>query len=427
VSKITKDIGDSYLKYTASQIDHNMNMSVWHGVTSTISQTLVNGYIPLFAISVLGATNQQMGLISSLPSIISMMAMIPGAILLNRMASKKSFTALTTFATRLLFMMIMFIPWVPMDNPAWLLVGLIALLNFPGALSGLSWQTMIGDLIPEDKRGGFFSSRNRIITIVALFITFATGFFLERFEKSNAFPYQILIAIGFVFAVLEVIFLMKHQEVKTEKVEKVKRTGFSLGVFRHKPYLAFVCCALFYNFAAQIAWSVFSIYQIRDAHATALWLSMFSVTNQLAQIVSIKYWGKLADRYSNTMLLCIGAAGMATAPFLTVLSTNLVYITLINLWIGVFVSGTTMILFNQLLKVSPEDNRTTYIANYNILLALIGFIAPQAGVYFLSHFGMFYAMSLFSVLRLLAGLSFLFVAVRFEKKWTAPVPAVQLN
>jgi MFS family permease len=402
-----------------------MNMSVWHGVTSTISQTLVNGYIPLFAISVLGATNQQMGLISSLPSIVSMIAMIPGAILLNRMTSKKTFTAMTTFATRLLFMLILFIPFVPMENPAWLLVGLIALLNFPGALSGLSWQTMIGDLVPEEKRGGFFSSRNRIITIVALIITLSTGFFLESFDKSIALPYQILIGVGFLFAVLEVLFLMKHKENKAEKTEKVERSRFSLSVFRHKPYLAFVCCALFYNFAAQLAWTIFSIYQIKEANATALWLSLFSVTNQLAQIASIKYWGKLADRYSNTMLLFIGAAGMATAPFLTVLSTNLVYLTLINLWIGLFVAGTTMLLFNQLLKVSPEQNRTSYIANYNILLALIGFIAPQAGVYLLTEFGMFSAMSMISVVRLLAGFSFLLVAVRFEKKWSASVPTIQ--
>jgi MFS family permease len=402
-----------------------MNMSMWHGVTSTISQTLVNGYIPLFAISVLGATNQQMGLISSLPSIISMIAMIPGAILLNRLAFKKTFTAMTTFMTRFLFMMILFIPFVPIENPAWLLVGLIAVLNFPGALSGLSWQTMIGDLVPEEKRGNFFSGRNRLITIVALIVTLSTGFFLEIFDKSNAFPYQLLLALGFLFAVFEVFFLMKHQENESKKSEKVKRTGFSLVVFRHKPYLAFVCCALFYNFAAQLAWSVFSIYQINEANATALWLSMFSVTNQLAQIISIKYWGKLADRYSNSILLCIGAAGMATAPFLTVLSTNLIYLTLINLWIGLFVSGTTMLLFNQLLKVSPEQNRTTYIANYNILLAFIGFIAPQAGVYLLNYFGMFSAMSIISLIRLFAGLSFLLVAVKFEKKWSASLPGVQ--
>jgi MFS family permease len=413
------------LNYTSKEIDYNMNKSIWHGVTSTISQTLVNGYIPLFAISVLGATNQQMGLISSLPSIISMIAMIPGAIVLNRMASKKTFTASTTFITRFLFMLILFIPFVPIENPAWLLVSLIALLNFPGALSGLSWQTMIGDLVPEEKRGDFFSSRNRIITIVALIITLSTGFFLELFAKNDAFPYQLLFVLGFLFAVLEVFFLMKHRENKSKKSEKVKRTVFSLGVFRHKPYLAFVCCALFYNFAAQLAWSVFNIYQIKEANATALWLSMFSVTNQLAQIISIKYWGRLADRYSNTMLLCIGAVGMATAPFLTVLSTNLIYLTLINLWIGLFVSGTTMLLFNQLLKVSPEQNRTTYIANYNILLAFIGFIAPQAGVYLLSQLGMFSAMSIISLIRLVAGLSFLLVAVKFEKKWSASLPGVQ--
>jgi hypothetical protein len=125
---------------------------------------------------------------------------------------------------------------------------------------------------------------------------------------------------------------------------------------------------LLFNFGAQMAWSIFSIYHIREANATALWFSLFSVTNQLAQIVSIKWWAKAANRWGNTMLLFVAATGMATAPILTILSTSLIYITLINLWIGLFVSGTNLLLFNQLLKVSPEKNRTIYIANYNFLL-----------------------------------------------------------
>ncbi|MEX2103934.1 MAG: MFS transporter, partial [Bacilli bacterium] len=110
------------------------------------------------------------------------------------------------------------------------------------------------------------------------------------------------------------------------------------------------------------------------------------------------------------------ALGMATAPFLTVLSTNLLYLTAINLWTGLFVSGIVLLLFNQLLKVSPEDNRTTYLANYNVLLGIIGFLAPQFGVLLLEKLGMLHAMSISSGVRVLGGISFLIVVVYLEKK-----------
>jgi MFS family permease len=405
------------LKYT-----HNEKLSIYNGLASTISTNAVNGYIPLLAISVLGATNQQMGLISSLPSIIGLLAIIPGAIWINRSSSKKRVAVLSTFATRFLFMLILFVPFLPKEYAPWFLVGLIGLLNFPGAVSGLSWQSMIGDLVSEKRRGDFFSTRNRFNTIAAMFITFGTGLFLQHFDQSSPFPYQFLFVVGFLFAMLEVYYLYRHKEnrnLKEKQDEALKTKKLSFAVFRHRPFLAFVVCGLLFNFGAQMAWSIFSIYQIKEAGATALWLSLFSVTNQLAQIVSIKWWAKAADRRGNSFVLFIAAAGMATAPLLTVASTNLIYLTLINLWIGLFVSGTNLLLFNQLLNASPEKNRTSYIANYNFLLALIGFIAPQFGVYLLDHLGMFSAMGITSAVRFAAAISFLFTALTLERRKAA--------
>lgn len=404
------------------KLNQNEKLSIYNGLASTVSTNMVNGYIPLFAIGVVGATNQQIGLIVSLPSIIGMLALIPGAIWLNKVQSKKNFAVISTFFTRLLFSLILFVPFLGSPYSAWALVGLVALLNFPGALSGLSWQSMIGDLVPEKRRGEFFSSRNRYNTIAAMAITFTTGVFLQQFHKDSAFPYQILFFAAFIFAVLEIYFLIKHKEPITASEKQLvepRARNHSLYVYKHKPYLAFLISALLFSFSAQMAWSLFSIYQIKEANATALWLSMFSVTNQLAQIVSIKWWANAADRRGNSFVLFIAAAGMATAPSLTVLSANLVYLTLINLWIGLFVSGTNLLLFNQLLKASPEANRTNYIANYNFLLSIIGFIAPQMGVFLLNGMGMNAAMNTISLIRFIAACSFLFVALKLERKMAA--------
>ncbi|MCM3575279.1 MFS transporter [Mesobacillus subterraneus] len=401
------------------KFNENEKLSIYNGLASTAATNMVNGYIPLFAIGVLGATNQQIGLIVSLPSIIGMLALIPGAIWLNRVHSKKNFAVISTLLTRLLFSLILFVPFLGSPYAAWALVILIALLNFPGALSGLSWQSMIGDLVPEKRRGEFFSSRNRYNTIAAMAVTFGTGVFLQQFDKDNAFPYQLLFIAAFLFAVFEIYYLFKHKEpdmLKNEKATEEKSKKLSLAVYKHKPFLAFVISALLFGFSAQMAWSLFSIYQIKEANATALWLSLFSVTNQLAQIISIKWWANAADRRGNSFVLFIAAAGMATAPALTMLSTNLVYLTLINLWIGLFVSGTNLLLFNQLLKASPENDRTNYIANYNFLLSIVGFIAPQMGVLLLSGFGMNAAMNLIAMFRMIAAFSFLFVALKFERK-----------
>ncbi len=399
------------MSYSQGMIKKNERLSIWNGAASIISQSMIAGFIPLFAIQVFGATNFQIGLISSMPSFMTLLAMIPGAIWINRLELKKTFTAYSIFTARFGLLLISLIPFIPYTNNAWILVAIIGLLNFPNALATLSWQSFIGDLIPEERRGSFFSFRSQILTIVGMVTTFIAGFSLNMFEKSNPVPYQYIFIVGFLFGLLEVYYLIKHFEVK--KIRKIKSKS-SLKqqlrtIFGYKPYLSFVVCAIIFNFGWQMAWPLFTIYQINDANATAIWISVFTVANQLSQIISYRWWGKFADRFGNTMMLFIASIGIGTAPILTILSTNLYYLTVVNLWSGAFVAGTVMLLFNQLLRVSPEENRTTYLANYNFLIAGIGCIAPQVGVLLLEWNGVQTAMTFSSVIRWIGSFSFLFV------------------
>lgn len=417
VSKYILKVADNLMKYSSEEIKWNEKYSIYNGATSIVVQSFINGFIPLFAIQVLHASNAQIGLISSMPSIMMLLSMIPGAYWINRLESKKTFTSINIFAARFLFMLLLFVPLIQVTNQAWLLVFIIAMMNLPNALATLSWQSLIGDLIPDDRRGQFFSRRNRVLTIVGMIITFAAGIYLNQFEKSNHFPYQLLLFVGFIFGILEVYYLMRHIEHK-QKQELVQPNIFKglASTVKHKPYLYFIVCAVLFNFGWQMAWPLFSLYQINDAHATALWLSIFTVANQIAQIVSYTWWGKSGDKWGNSTMLFVCSIGMATAPIITVMTTNLYVLALSNLWTGLFVSGTTLLLFNQLLAVSPNENRTSYLANYNLLIALIGFIAPQIGVLLLEYVGMVKAMSISSAFRIIGGISFLVVVFYFERK-----------
>lgn len=408
------------MAYLPEIVEKNERFSTLNGAHSLIASSLVTGFIPLFAIQVLGASNQQVGLISSLPALMSILAMIPGAIWINRLETKKTFTSVTVFMARFFLLLIAFVPIIPFANQAWLLVILIAMMNFPVALATLSWQSLIGDLIPDERRGQFFSKRNRVLTIVGMITTFCVGLILNFFEVNEAGPYQVFFCFGFLFGVLEVYYLTKHIEHKRvlDKSEVIKRfnSQFLKRFISHKPYFYFLICALLFNFGWQMAWPLFSIYQINYANATAFWVSLFTVVNQLSQIVSYKWWGKSADKWGNTKMLLVAAIGMATIPILTILSTNLIYLVVVNLWSGLFVAGTTMLLFNQLLKVSPEDDRTSFLAGYNIIIAAVGVVAPQLGVLFLELYSMNVSMIISTIFRFIGGLSFLFVIVYVERK-----------
>jgi MFS family permease len=395
----------------------NEKNSITNGVASTIVASMSNNYFALFAIGVLDATNYQVGLISSLPQIIGMFAMILGTAIMSRLQTKKKFTGRSILYTRLFLIGMFFVIYLPEDHRAWTFVILVGLMNLPGSFAMLSWQSFIGDLVSDSRRSSFFSERNRILTIAGMITTLLIGISLQWFNKDNPMPYQILFLMAFIFGVIEVFYLNRHIEPERKQQAVQKKFNFGWDAYGHKPFIYFLICGLFFNFAWQLAWPLFNIYNIKVAHMTGFWISIITVANQIGQIISFKWWGRMADKHSNSKMLAFTAVGMATAPFLTILSTNMYYLTFVNFTSGLFVSGTVLLLFNQLLEVTKEENRGSFIAQYNILLAIIGFIAPQVGVYLLHLSSIDTAMNIASILRAFSGGVFLLFFIYMKKQF----------
>lgn len=395
---------------------YNEKISISHGMASTVALNFSNNFFPIFAITILGATNYQVGLISSLPPLIALLMTIPAAVLLNRANAQKKLVAMSVLLARLMFLLMVIVVYLPSNSmQSWAFLVIIAFISVPNTVANIGWQTLISGMIEESRRGQFFSDRNRFLMIVGLFSTLLIGILMKDASES-VLAYQILFTIAFGFGLLEVFFLMKHEEdaVSIESVRE-KKKSMDWSIFKNSNYVWFLAAALFFNFSWQTAWGLFNIYNVRVAGATIFWISMFSVGSMLMQFLTFPLWKKWAEKYSNMQVFVWSAFGMATTPFLVALSTNLYYLTLIQTTAGFFLSGTVLILFNLLLEKSPEQSRTYCITTYNVLLAFVAFIGPQVGIWFLDLWGMENALNMSSALRFLSAGGFLFVYLRHRK------------
>ncbi|WP_342504751.1 MFS transporter [Sporosarcina sp. FSL K6-2383] len=395
---------------------YNEKISIYHGMASTIALNFSNNFFPIFAITILGATNYQVGLISSLPPLMALLMTIPAAILLNRAHAQKKLVAMSVLLARLMFLFIIFLVYLPSTTlQAWTFLIVIAVMSMPNTVANIGWQTLIGGLVSDSRRGAFFSDRNRMLTIVGLISTLLIGIIMKDMSD-NVTAYQVLFAIAFCFGLVEVFLLMKHEEEPVKRdgpIEKKKAMDWS--IFQNSRYVSFLVAALFFNFTWQMAWGIFNIYHVRIVGATIFWISMFSVGSMLMQILTFPLWKKWAEKRSNIQVFVWAAIGMATTPFLTILSTNLYYLTLVQTTSGFFLSGTILILFNLLLEQSPEASRTYCITTYNVLLAVMAFIAPQIGIWLLEMWGVEIAMTINSGLRFLSAALFFIVYIRFAR------------
>lgn len=396
---------------------YNEKISIYHGMASTVALNFSNNFFPIFAITMLSATNYQVGLISSLPPLMALIMTIPAAILLNRAQVQKKLVALSVLLARLMFLLIIGIVYMPSPSMhAWLFLGIIAFMSLPNTVANIGWQTLISGLIEESNRGAFFSDRNRLLTVVGLISTLLIGVLMKD-ASASVTAYQLLFGIAFCFGLLEVFLLMKHEE---EPVDLdgllLKKKTMDWSIFKHENYVAFLVAALFFNFAWQMAWGIFNIYHVRFVGVTIFWVSMFAVGSMLAQFLSFPLWKKWAEKRSNTLVFVWAAVGMATTPFLTVLSTNVYYIAVVQTSSGFFLAGIVLLLFNLLLEQSPDHVRTYCITTYNVLLSIVAFVAPQIGIWLLEQLGVEVAMYINSILRLLSAGLFFFVYVKYARK-----------
>ena len=395
---------------------YNEKISIYNGMASTIALNFSNNFFPIFAITILSASNYQVGLISSLPPLMALLMTIPAAIMLNRAAEHKKLVATSILLARVMFLPIVALVYLPSESmQAWVFLVIVALMSVPNTVANIGWQTLISGMISESRRGAFFSDRNRFLTMVGLVSTLIIGIVMKD-ASDNVTAYQILFALAFGFGLLEVYLLMKHDETPAHvEGPVVKKKLMEWSIFKHSGYVSFLIAALFFNFAWQMAWGIFNIYHIRVAGATVFWISMFSVGNMLMQILTFPLWKKWAEQRSNVRVFVWAAIGMASTPFLTVLSTNFYYLTFVQTISGFFLSGVVLLLFNLLLEQSPEASRTYCITTYNVLLAFMAFLAPQIGIWLLNLWGVEMAMYINSGLRLLSAAVFFAVYLRYGR------------
>ena len=121
----------------------------WEGLTSNVSESFVTNFVNPFALA-LGATNTQIGWLSSLSNLGAALALFPGARLVERTGHRKWIALLSGgVAGRLLLLAIALSPLLFHGQGAiYAFIALVALRAFLGQLGYPAWSALVADLVP---------------------------------------------------------------------------------------------------------------------------------------------------------------------------------------------------------------------------------------------------------------------------------------
>lgn len=419
---------------TQRLLKDNIRYSNLNGIAAALAANMVSPFLGIFALK-LGASNLQIGLMSSLPAFASLICAIPGGRVLDRAAHKQAAACVMVAIARVFFVVYALAPMF--DGPAapWFLVGAVALANLPGTLANVAFQSLVAEVLPPRGRARAIAARTRLVSLAGILPLLITGRLLDTLRYPVG--YQIVFAAAFGIGIVEALLLLRLVEMPEDTTGTVtpalaqahvsaagqgpeppaQRRGATLSeVVANREFVKFDIA----SFVLYLGWGMggplFTRYRVSYMHANNTWISVYAVVEALAAVVALFYWARLGERrgYRNVLWWCAAAVAGNVWTLAMVVDLRIGVIT--PIWCGIFNSGTNLMLFNSLLEIIPNNRRATFLAYHTTVINLAHLCGPMLSVLIMETMGIRWALFVGGAVRAVGGLIFL----RFRPAATTP-------
>ncbi len=161
---------------------------------------------------------------------------------------------------------------------------------------------------------------------------------------------------------------------------------------RYPGFARFTLASFVYRIGLNLPVALYSIYAVREAHASNTIIGLQSTAGNLALVASYLFWGQLAARRGHRIVLLAATAGLSFYPLATSLVVDAVWLIPATLIWGTFASGIDVSFFESLLHTCPSDRLQTFIAVNSAIANLVIFLAPIAGTVLADLLGIRFAL-----------------------------------
>lgn len=413
------------LFYRLNHLDTTSRNTLFFTLEGAVGAIILNMANPFFSMFArrMGADDYQIGLISSLPALIGIMALIPGSLLVDKYENKKKIVSYLILLFGIMYPLAALTPFLNKYNVT-IFITIIALMNWPFSVFNISWQSFFSDVMAT-RFNSAFTRRTHVSTIVGTTTALTAGLLLSYIPKNNSeriIMYQLFFFLAFILAIVQSWLLRRVSSSPILKDTSNKPSNLSLikeclnNLVVNKEFRVFTILAFIFHVSWHMGWPLFFIYQVDVVGINEAWLSYVNVAVGFAGIVTYSIWGKAIEKKGSQLILIIGMFGLALNA-LTMLLAHTKHILLIQSTItGLTFSAFTLAIFENLIEVVPKKNKTINIAMYTTLTFISQFVSPLIGVWIYKQTSIFFALAFVGIFRLLTTTLFVIRYLKSRKK-----------
>ncbi|MCC6791076.1 MAG: MFS transporter [Thermomicrobiales bacterium] len=369
--------------------DRNIHYLYWQTIWQGVIIAVITTFLPIFVVRA-GASNLEVGLVTSLPALVAIVLSIPAASFVAARGNLVRVVIVTLIGVWTCSIAITFLPTVLRGGAAaYVPLGIIIISGISAAFSAASnpaWIAVLADAVSPRRRPVVNGQRWAMLSVVGAGTALFAGWYLDA--VSFPFGYQSLI-IGATLAGLVCLYYLDKLEMTTngpEVASQLARSPWHIlaGVpemFRRQPAFArYVGTMFVYRLGIALPAALFPIFWVDDLRSSDALIGFRAMSAQAMLVVSYTLWGRAASRRGyRSVLLCCGL-GTALYPALTGMVPSPLWLIPVAVIWGFFAGGVDVSLFEGLIDVIPADQRVVYSAINTSFVNLTVLVGPLLGI-----------------------------------------------
>jgi MFS family permease len=257
------------------------------------------------------------------------------------------------------------------------------LLEYLGTIALWSW---LADLVPQRIRGRFIGQRERWMVAATAAAMLAVGLLNWWWQRHWPRPqwwigYAIPAGLGACFMIAALVPLARLPRAETSRIVRRGATlRATLAPFADPRFLRLLLFGCWFSFFNGVTQSAQNLYPIRVLGISLL-VSLAVQTGMRCGQVAVSPWlGGLADRCGNRPVMAASLLLVATGPLCYLAATPQQRWWFVAAWVvWIAYAGLNVGLPNLMLKLSPRNSNTPYIAAYYTVTGLCYAASTIAG------------------------------------------------
>lgn len=368
-------------------------------------------FLPVF-LTRLGATNFQVGLLTSMPGVTGLLlAIVVGRFLQSRRN---------------------IVPWYSLSRLmvilCYALTGILALLlaeryviiaalaiwafaTIPQTALAVAFSVVMNGVAGPTGRYALLSRRWTIFGLTGVIGTFIVTRVIDLidFPVNYAAMFLILSLGGFVsFYFSRKITLPDQTPPSLADTSSQRGLRGVLDLLKANPaFLSFSLKRFVYFSAITLATPIMPLFLVREVHATDGQIGTINMAMTLVMLGGYFFWPRMSLRRSGRFVLLATTLGMVLYPALSALTPRIELIILYAGMAGFFQGGLDLVFFDELMKTVPAEYSATFVSIAQSMQYLSMILAPLLGTWMAGYIGLGGALWVSAGLRFFGFLLFL--------------------